>query len=268
MIFQDETLWAEGVVFITCTVIFFTSRLCSPLLIPAYKDLSKTKKVDWDSRVVSNANAVVTTGLALYALIFVDPQGWMDDPFLRISAPSMMCFSVLLGYFAYDLCLIMINRSLLAPTTIIHHVLGLWLFGIGRFLRMGHSLLLIYTLTECTTPLVNLRWMLAVLNLKNTSLYLNNGIGMALGFLLVRSFIIPSMCFYLLYSKYDISLLVIPTIIRYSCYSGMAIIHVVNTYWTFLIWQGLFKAFKDSKQGSSKQEGPVRSVTVKQDKQR
>jgi len=232
--------WIVEITTVACyTTLFFISGYVSRNVFSSYNSLSIAKKVEWDSRVVSTINAFIITGGACI-LLFSSPV-FADNPFVHASFYSHLLISILWGYFFYDACLILFNRELLNAPTLTHHLLGVFLFGIGKLTGSGHYLLLIWATTEATTPFVNQRWFFYVSDLKESNLYIINGILMAVGFLLLRTITIPALSVLALTSHYADSLTQVRPFVRYSTYAGISLIFLVNCYWTLLIWRGLIK---------------------------
>jgi hypothetical protein len=69
---------------------------------------------------------------------------------------------------------------------ILHHIVVFISYTDLNAQRLAHNLVLMCLLLEATTPFVNCRWFLSQMGLKNTKIYLVNGLVMTVGWLLVR----------------------------------------------------------------------------------
>jgi len=203
--------------------------------------------VEWDSRVVSNLNAVFVTLGSLYAIYF-HPNDWAVNPYGPPNTYSSLFISAILGYFVYDLVLVLVYRDLLSFSTIAHHVIGLVTYGAGKFSGSCHYILSLWLLTEATTPFVNQRWFLEVLQKKSSPLYIINGLAMALGFLFIRTLIVPYYTGTALLYQYELASQYVRKAVLNTAIVGEIGICLLNNYWTYLIWKGLIKAVKSKGQ--------------------
>eukprot|EP01112_Ceratiomyxa_fruticulosa_P011664 TRINITY_DN3186_c0_g1_i1.p1 TRINITY_DN3186_c0_g1~~TRINITY_DN3186_c0_g1_i1.p1 ORF type:complete len:259 (-),score=18.40 TRINITY_DN3186_c0_g1_i1:65-841(-) len=249
-LFQIEHYKVELGAIVFYTAVYFLSRVLSPLLVKAYSSFDLAKKVEWDSRVVSNLNAAIVTLGSLYAVCFYS-NDWTDNPYGAPNIYSKFFISVILGYFLYDLVLVLMYRDLWGFSTIAHHVIGLITYGSGKFSGSCHYILSVWLLTEATTPFVNQRWFFDVLNKKSSTLYIFNGLAMALGFLLIRTLVVPYYTISALF-QYELGLQYVRRSILNTAIFGEIGICSLNAYWTFLIWKGLIKAVKSMSAKSAK----------------
>jgi len=208
-------------------------------LFPFYgKELSKGDRTEWGSRVVSTLHALFVTTFAGFVL-FTDASVTNDV----VSGYNMLHdwnLRILIGYFTYDLLLVLGTKQLRTSSSIIHHVMGL----LGAFSTLyWHQVQLftvLFTFTEITTPFVNNRWFLAVAKKTSSTFYLVNGILMALGFVVVRVLMVPGWAFYAIYNQWvplqDISHLLLTSL--FVCVIGISLL---NVYWTYLMIRGLLR---------------------------
>ncbi|KAL0460388.1 UNVERIFIED_CONTAM: hypothetical protein Slati_0666000 [Sesamum latifolium] len=100
---------------------------------------------------------------------------------------------------------LIVNKSSTLSDTIlgiIHH--GLSAYSITLSLLSGQAQIYIFMVlfTESTTPFVNLRWCLDVAGLKNSKLYIYNGVALFFGWLVAR-IILFVFCFYHMFIHFD-----------------------------------------------------------------
>ncbi|KYR01785.1 hypothetical protein DLAC_01797 [Tieghemostelium lacteum] len=229
--------------------VYFLTRFLYSRLSKEYIKLAKNDKIEYNSRVVSNVNAIISTLGSSYVL-FVEAHSWYQNPFQGNSFASYFFLKFIWGYFLYDTLLVCYYRNLFDYGTLFHHVLGLYLYNIGIVCGNCHFVLISYIFTEITTPFVNFRWILYQTNRKDGLLYMINGLCLALGFLIVRVIYIPLSIGYQLYDKYPLSF-ALPEFVWYGTYFGFVLINLLNMFWAFLIWRGLIRlAFSSNKQKS------------------
>ncbi|KAG6401337.1 hypothetical protein SASPL_138190 [Salvia splendens] len=151
-----------------------------------YSKLSNKEKLEWNNRGFSTFHSIVVAAGSLYLLLisdlFVDSE---DVLFVNKSSTlSETIMGVSIGYFLSDLAMIIYNYPALGGIEyILHH--GLSMFSIVQSLLSGQAQFYIFIVlfTEITTPFVNLRWHLDVAGLKNSKLYIYNGVALFIGWL-------------------------------------------------------------------------------------
>jgi len=225
--------------FVVCWGIYFASDVLFARLFPFYAKLSKGDRAEWGSRVVSTLHAIVATYGSIYALF--NEKSFREDPFL--GQPSAACqwyLKVSIGYFLYDLVLVLAEKQLRTMGTIIYHVLGLVGFPASISGEQVQFFTILQNSTEITTPFVNNRWFLAVSKQANSQFYMINGLVMTFGFVLYRAVIIPSITlstFYYHWDKYqqvsDVIYFLLPV-----CEIGISLL---NFYWSYLMVRGMLK---------------------------
>ena len=124
-----EYLVSAATSFLTCTALFLSSSRLSAALWPStYPKLTRLERIEWDSRLVSNVHAVISTLLCAY--VYVSEQLWAQDVYLYRSPIASPVIGVTGGYLAYDLlCVLWYWRPLGTMSTVVHHVTGIWSFS-------------------------------------------------------------------------------------------------------------------------------------------
>jgi len=240
----EASSWTiEFQVIVLHLIVYAVSGHFSGYFFPQYRTLSKAQKKDWCSRIPSTLNAIITSAGAF--LLLTSSSEWSENPWLHATPASLQLISILWGYFFYDLWIVLLNRELFSLPMVAHHMLGVVLYGsLGKVLQQAHYLLLLWTITEMTTPFVNLRSHLYALGAKNSKLYIINGFLMAFGFLIIRATYIPYLTLTTMINHYDSCVEQVSPLVRSFMYFSLALISVLNIYWTFLLWKGLIKGVK------------------------
>ncbi|KYQ89901.1 hypothetical protein DLAC_08466 [Tieghemostelium lacteum] len=227
------------------SIIFYT---CNYLLFDKYlhnDKLNSKQQVEYISRIVSNVNAVITSILAIYCLHF-EKQVYFQTPMKGTTSIGIFLIQFIIGYMIYDLSLIFYFRSILLDFgSLIHHALTLIIFNLGLISGNINVILILFILTEITTPFVNYRWILYNTGRKENVVYLVNGALMAIGFLVVRVLYVPIMVFSMLQKHHD-EFQTLGALERNCYYFALMIINVLNAYWSYLIWKGFIKAIVGS----------------------
>ncbi|KAM7541172.1 hypothetical protein Aperf_G00000032714 [Anoplocephala perfoliata] len=123
----------------------------------SYCALSRKKRMEWDSRVMSTLHATIVSILCVVALV-KETQLW-SDPFFGQGRIAFVTLCISIGYFACDLISMPIyyDRKNMMIFTVHHLVAAITFylimhFGVGLFFG-------IYRLTtELSTPFTNQRW--------------------------------------------------------------------------------------------------------------
>ncbi|KAN0022796.1 hypothetical protein ACTFIU_005536 [Dictyostelium citrinum] len=200
-----------------------------------------TKERGLNGRIV---NALVTTALSIYCLY---NNEWIINSFRSTCEMSYFTFKFITYYFIYDFIISSYYKKYLFTWgNLLHHTLALLSFTVLGNNGLAHHLLLIYTFTEITTPLINLRFFLLDLNLKNHPLYAINGLLIFIGFILFRVFYTSVTIYDVVFNQPHYSLetgSIIPVFVT-TVYPSITIL---NLYWTFYISKSVFKYFTNTK---------------------
>ncbi|KAL6499933.1 hypothetical protein OROGR_027843 [Orobanche gracilis] len=172
-----------------CKIVYELTGVISSSLFKGYNKLSNKEKLEWNNRGFSTFHAIVVSVGSMYLLLvsdlFLDPQDVLIIN--RSSTLSNTLLGVSIGYFLSDLTMIFYHYPALGGIEyVVHH--GLSMFSIILSLLSGQAqmYILMVLFTESTTPFVNLRWYLDAAGLKNSKMYIYNGVMLFFGWLVSR----------------------------------------------------------------------------------
>jgi len=141
------------------------------------------------------------------------------------------------------------------PLMVIHHLfIGLYGLAVMICLRgnLGDCMFSFVYIMETSTPFVSLRGILHTMGLKQTRLYLINGMLMVFTFFIFRVLILPYGIY--CYSEYaNISLLEALHRLPRHCKISVSLIFILQIYWFKLIVKGAIKLLKASPGAHQKQ---------------
>ncbi|XP_061347790.1 uncharacterized protein LOC133293261 isoform X2 [Gastrolobium bilobum] len=186
---SKQLLWLASIFsgIISCLLVHTSTAILSSLLFKVYGKLSSAEKIEWNNRGFSTFHALFVSSASFYLLILSDifDEDSNDDLVInRSSTLSNTVLGVSVGYFLTDLAMILWHFPALGGLEyVLHH--GLSMFSIVLSLLSGQVQIyvLMVLFSESTTPFVNLRWYLDIAGLKNTKLYIGNGIALFFGWL-------------------------------------------------------------------------------------
>ncbi|XP_028768849.1 transmembrane protein 56 [Neltuma alba] len=248
---NKEFHWLASVLagIISCVIVYRLTALVSSLLFEGYRKLSSAQKTEWNNRGFSTVHAVFVSFASIYLLMVSDifNKDLDDEPVIsRSSTLSNTVFGISIGYFLSDLAMILWHFPALGGLEyVLHH--GLSMFSIILSLLSGQAQLyiLMVLFTESTTPCVNLRWYLDNAGLKNSKLYIGNGIALFLGWLLAR--IILFIFFFIhMWIHFD----EVKTVFPLGFYSLLVVppmLAIMNIFWFWKIAKGLVKTLSKAK---------------------
>ncbi|KAM9964518.1 hypothetical protein ACTFIW_004287 [Dictyostelium discoideum] len=236
-----------------CFLLFTSLHLFLPKIIEIiFKknniEFDERKRIEWPNRIISTINAIVTSSLSIYCLYYNE---WIVNSLRSTSEMSYFIFKFITYYFIYDFIISSYySKYLFTWGNLLHHTIALLSFTFLGGKGLAHHLLLSYTFTEITTPLINLRFFLLDLNLKNHPLYLINGLLVFVGFVLFRVFYTSATMFDVVFNQPHYSIETDPLIPFFINFVYPAIT-LLNLYWTFYISKSIFKYFTTSKNENS-----------------
>ncbi|XP_038048517.1 TLC domain-containing protein 4-A-like [Patiria miniata] len=236
------------------TLMFLVSPLLSAKYSRTYKGMSSFDKANWNTRTVSNINAVIVSVLSIYLLVTDDSIS--SDKVWGTSQLARWNVCIICGFLIADL-IVMLRWFPLSESWqyLIHHFVVLYpflnnvVYGVLTFFANYRIT------TECSTLFVNLRWFMSVHEYKSNKWYVINGLMMTATFFLCRIAFIP---LYYVFVYHDVSRAVATLPLSFIIAwlpSGM-IMDVLNFYWCGKMYNGARKALW----GTSKPKGaPVRN---------
>lgn len=164
---------------------------CCPYTSHIYKSLRWEKKYDWNIRTSSIISAIAATFFAIQNIRFHLDESDVHQHSLDGSFPLQF----MMGFFILDFAVIIINREHYGLKSVLeyvgHHIISLT----GFFLAVHHQDLLWYAnyrlLSEFSTPLINGRFFLQELGMRESKLYGINRTCTMLAFCTCRILTIP-----------------------------------------------------------------------------
>ncbi|KAK7302015.1 hypothetical protein RJT34_12893 [Clitoria ternatea] len=236
-----------GIIF--CVLVYRLSAILSSLLFMRYGKLTSAEKIEWNNRGFSTFHALLVSFASFYLVMVSDIFNEDSQEDLVVNRSSTFSNSVLgisIGYFLTDLGMILWRYPALGgPEYVLHH--GLSMFSIIQSLVSGQGqiYILMVLFSESTTPFVNLRWHLDVTGLKNSKLYIWNGVALFFGWLVAR--IVLFILFFIhMWTHFDevkeiyplgfYSLLVVPPVLA-----------IMNVFWFWKIAKGMVKTLSKAK---------------------
>lgn len=167
-----------------------------------YKSLSREKCWDWNIRMGSIVSAFLATLLAANNIL----THLSENVIYQTSSEGSFPLEFMMGFFVADLIVIFKNREYYGRKSVIeytgHHIVSL----IGFYLALNYQALLWYAnyrlLSEFSTPLINGRFFLQEMGMRDSPIYAVNRICTMCAFCLCRIFTIPK--FWIsTYANYD-----------------------------------------------------------------
>ncbi|GMH41968.1 hypothetical protein BSKO_09887 [Bryopsis sp. KO-2023] len=217
-------------------VLFFSSRLLSPLLFKQYASLDYRGRRDWDGRYHSTVHAVVITILGAACVIEFSQQE--VNVMHWTTRASNVGLGISLGYFIADVFLIL-KYKIGDRVMIIHHVACSVCLVAGILVEGCHFYALFALLAECTTPSINLRWLLDAAKMRGAKIYFYNGLALLASWFFVRVVFFPYL-FIHIYQNRVILAKAHPWVMPLALGAGV-IIYLLNLMWFQKILRGALK---------------------------
>jgi len=165
------------------------SHFLSKALWKTYSTLPADKQAEWNSRLVSNVNAILMCfDMAYFLPIHSGVRETVFNP--SVTTPPLLITVLMMrfsSYMFYDFFLMVIYKSSFGDLpSLFHHALAwsacVWFQYNGAGVWYFFSL----SLMEATTPFVNQHWFFTVANMKGSMWFAVNGITMFVGFFVFR----------------------------------------------------------------------------------
>lgn len=169
------------------TAAFFLSREIGPAMFSHCAKLSPDQVDYWAASVASCINCFIIVPMAWNACADLGLLN-ADASFTTTSPLSTMCCYAMVGYTAYDLMPLLYHRKKWGGVGmyLVHHICTLLSWGVAASTGYAHSVAVPVLLLEITGPFTNMRWFLHTAGLKDTTLYLVNGVCMTISFFMLR----------------------------------------------------------------------------------
>ena len=197
----------------------------------------------WDSSVASTLNGIVNT-ILVFVMLWRDPRlvSSLADPFY-VTEDTCGMVVLFATWCAFDLAQVFYYWGLWDGTLgmLVHHgcaVIAWLLYLEGGY---GHNLSLVGVLCEATNPFMNMRYMLHVAELKESKLYMINGLLFCLSWLLVRILFAIPLGTYIIVQQWSALAPAIPTwrLLIYPGFFGVGV--VLNLVWGYRLLRGALK---------------------------
>ncbi|GER28150.1 hypothetical protein STAS_03917 [Striga asiatica] len=225
-----ELRWLSAVFagILMCKVVYDLTGVISSLLFKGYNKLNNKAKLEWNNRGFSTFHAIVVAAGSLYLLLVSDLFAEGKDGLIvhRSSPLSDTVLGVSIGYFLSDLSMIFYHYPTLGGMEyVVHHGLSMYCIILSLLSGEAQMYILMVLFTEVTTPFVNQRWYLDTAGMKNSKMYIYNGVALFFGWLVKQIF---PLGFY--------SLLTVPPVIS-----------LMNVFWFWKITRGMVKTLRKAR---------------------
>lgn len=169
-----------------------------------------------------------------------------------VTPHALQCCHIFLGYLVTDLVALLLYGNQWKGTGIylVHHITGLWTWGL--LATQGHCLgvAVSFLLCETTAPFTNGRWFLSTLGYSSGPTYAINGILMFFSFLAFRILLMGG-----LFVKYmwllRAPLFALPVSTYLTCIFSFCIGYPMQLFWFRKIAVGLLKVLQAGSKGSA-----------------
>ncbi|XP_047312232.1 TLC domain-containing protein 4-B [Impatiens glandulifera] len=232
-----------------CKIVYELTGVLSSMFITGYKKLNDVKKLEWNNRGISTFHALLVAAAAFYLFLVSDLFSENSDQGLIVNRRSDLSDRILgisIGYFISDLGMIIWKFPALGGLEyVVHHGLSMFSIFLSLLSGQGQIYILMVLFTETTTPFVNLRWYLDNLGLKNSSLYIWNGVALFFGWLVARILLLIFF-FYHMFRHFD----QVKTIFPLGFYSLLivpSVLSMMNLFWFWKITKGMVKTLTKSR---------------------
>ncbi|CAA0842411.1 Phospholipase SGR2 [Striga hermonthica] len=237
-----ELRWLSAVFagILMCKVVYDLTGVISSLLFKGYNKLNDKAKLEWNNRGFSTFHAIVVAAGSLYLLLVSDLFAEAQDGLIvhRSSPLSDTVLGVSIGYFLSDLSMIFYHYPTLGGMEyVVHHGLSMYCIILSLLSGEAQMYILMVLFTEVTTPFVNQRWYLDTAGMKNSKLYIYNGVALFFGWLVAR-IILFMFFFYHIFIHYDQVKQIFP-LGFYSLLTVPPVISLMNVFWFWKITRGM-----------------------------
>ncbi|XP_051143302.1 uncharacterized protein LOC127259756 [Andrographis paniculata] len=231
-----------------CKIVYDVTAMISSSFFKVYNKLNDKDKLEWNNRGFSTFHAIFAAAGSLYLLfvsdLFVDSQ---DE--LMINKSSLLSDTIMgvsIGYFLSDLAMIFYQFPALGGLEyVIHHGLSVYSILLALLSGQAHVYILMVLFTESTTPFVNLRWRLDVAGLKNSKIYVYNGVALFFGWLAARIILFVYL-YYHMFTHFDQVKKVFP-LGFYSLMTVPPVLSIMNLFWFWKIAKGMVKTLRKAR---------------------
>jgi hypothetical protein len=214
----------------------FDNLLCTA----SYKKLTSTEKIDFDSRVVSNVHAIISSAGCIYTFA-VYPEAFHHLATFWVPEFIYIC-SYSSGYLLADLTVVLGQGD---GMMILHHVMGLCGLVSAAGAGIFAPVIIFFFGTEMTTPFINGRVFLTVFGYRDSILFVLNGLAITIGWFVIRIGSIPFFA-KAVWEQWDViqaqQMYLIAQVLLFS-----TLVTVLNVVWFYKILMGLINVVCGSK---------------------
>ena len=182
-------------------------------------------------------------GLAIYLLI---TGGLGNNPVYSKSQFGFAVMQISLGYFLADFIVCLLDKNLRQDFgSLAHHVAGIIGIALGLFYQGGFMFFILFCLlSELSTPLVNLFWILTMLDRRDSPLFAVTSWGMLITFFLCR--LEPEYWIWniLLTALFHPASVIIPLPVYVWVFVNYIAFDILNIFWFWKMLKGAAKQIR------------------------
>lgn len=244
-----------GASFVMSICIF---KLLSPLVSSrftiSYSSLPNADKSDWNDRIISNFNSVISIALSTYSLWTED--GMRDDMVWYDSRIARLACSVIIGYMVADIFIMLLwchvgIKELIG--FVCHHLATVFAYFYVSVYGILCYFAMLRLLAEVSTPAMNQRWFFDASGYKRGSIVVVlNGCLMLVTFFLFRIVVLPLFWYQIWVVTGTDSVTKLGHIQYTVMYLPSLILDALNIYWFYKMCKGFVKAVKTMMRKSDK----------------
>lgn len=231
--------------FIFCFILVkYISPAVSPKFYPIYRNLDRTKQLEWDTRIASNVHAILVCSILAYIFTCEEEihtnTAWGQSPLARINC------GIVVGYLLSDCVIILLHYKYIGDMAyLFHHAATI----VPYYFIMNYGVMTYFGMyrlwAELSTPFVNMRWILETLSFaKDNKVYIANGLVMALTFFSSRILPIPFYYYRILSLRYREDYYTHLHYYMVIAVSTCAFLDILNVAWMAKILRGVRKVLK------------------------
>lgn len=238
-------IYGGGTSFVINVIIFrFVSPFLSRRITETYRDLSNHEQLEWNDRLISNVNSVISVLLSGYCLLYED--GSRADVWYNSGVARTAC-AVIVGYmFADILCMIFWCKMKRGEFLgyVFHHAATVYAYyfisAYGVLCYFGMFRLI----AEVSTVPVNQRWFFDITGYPRARIIVVlNGFCMLITFFIFRIFAMPLYWYQIWMVTYTEAVRKLGHI-QLIMYIPCFVLDVLNIMWFYKMFKGFIKALK------------------------
>ena len=207
-----------------------------------YAKLDK-KKGFYNTLLSSTIHALIVSSGTGYLLI---TGGLGNNPVYSKSPFGFAVMQISLGYFLADFIVCLLDKNLRQDFgSLAHHVAGIIGIALGLFYQGGFMFFIIFRLlSELSTPLVNLFWILTMLDRRDSPLFAVTSWGMLITFFLCR--LAPEYWIWniLLTALFHPASVIVPLPVRVWIFFNYIAFDILNIFWFWKMLKGAAKQIR------------------------